>query len=234
MAAGFGPVAPSPAAPQRLTRSLAAALDLLAAQPAPATAADLASQAGQHRNTMRGHLEELVTARLATRRRADARTRGRPAWLYAARTAGADQPVVAREYAGLATALATQLAHTSRRPGEDAVRAGETWGAQLAQASPGQVTSSPMARRRVVRLLGGLGFAPTADVRATVVRLRRCPLLEAARQQPDVVCGVHLGIVRGALADWGAAGQHADLVPFAEPGACLLHLPAPANEATTS
>ena len=55
-------------------------------------------------------------------------------------------------------------------------------------------------------------------------RLRRCPLLEAAVEQPEVVCSVHLGIVRGALDTWGTTSDETSLVPFAEPGACLLHL----------
>jgi predicted ArsR family transcriptional regulator len=51
-------------------------------------------------------------------------------------------------------------------------------------------------------------------------------LLEAAHKYPEVVCGVHLGIVRGALAQYGADSEGTALLPFAEPGACLLHLPA--------
>jgi hypothetical protein len=49
------------------------------------------------------------------------------------------------------------------------------------------------ARRQVVDLLADLGFAPRADAAATVADLTQCPLLDAARHQPDVVCGVHLG-----------------------------------------
>ena len=43
-------------------------------------------------------------------------------------------------------------------------------------------------------------------------------------EQPEVVCSVHLGIVRGALDTWGTTSDETSLVPFAEPGACLLHL----------
>ena len=46
-------------------------------------------------------------------------------------------------------------------------------------------------------------------------------LLEAARSHPDVVCGVHLGIVEGALQEWAMPSQTAELLPFSEPGACL-------------
>jgi predicted ArsR family transcriptional regulator len=67
-----------------------------------------------------------------------------------------------------------------------------------------------------------LGFAPETEPAATSVRLTCCPLLEAARRQPDVVCGVHLGIVQGALAEWGVPAQQTELSPFAERGACRL------------
>ena len=72
----------------------------------------------------------------------------------------------------------------------------------------------------LVELLDDLGFAPRADERHRVVRLTRCPLLEAAHRYPDVVCGVHLGIVRAALEDYGTASDGAALHPFSEPGAC--------------
>jgi hypothetical protein len=36
---------------------------------------------------------------------------------------------------------------------------------------------------------------------------------------------VHLGLVRGALEEYGADPTGSDLVPFAEPGACLLVVP---------
>jgi predicted ArsR family transcriptional regulator len=81
-----------------------------------------------------------------------------------------------------------------------------------------------------VAVLDGLGFAPETDRHATRVRLRQCPLLEAAREQPDVVCSVHLGIVRGALGAWGAESGDVTLVPFAEPGACLLHVGRPERD----
>jgi predicted ArsR family transcriptional regulator len=79
----------------------------------------------------------------------------------------------------------------------------------------------------VVGLLEQLGFAPLADARVGVVKLRRCPLLEAAQQYPDVVCGVHLGVVRGALEELGAdpgRTEQTALQPFSEPGACRLDL----------
>ena len=102
-------------------------------------------------------------------------------------------------------------------------------------ARPGATPSpAPRARRRATArsprgarsstILEGVGFAPEADDRATTARLTRCPLLDAAKEFPDVVCGVHLGIVRGALDEYGADSRRTDLAPFSEPGACRLDL----------
>ena len=83
-------------------------------------------------------------------------------------------------------------------------------------------------------MLGDLGFAPVPqEDDPAQVRLTRCPLLEAAHRHPEVVCGVHLGIVRGALAQLGADPSGAGLVPFAEPGACRLVVP-PGDRAPSS
>src|SRR5699024_8993743 len=79
------------------------------------------------------------------------------------------------------------------------------------------------------------GFAPEpvgADASPSVeapterrsYRLTRCPLLEAAHEHPDIVCGVHLGLVRGALEVFGDHAAESELEPFSEPGACRLHL----------
>jgi predicted ArsR family transcriptional regulator len=203
------------------SRAVGAVLDLLATQSQPVTAAALAQLSGQHPNTVREHLDALVDGGLATRERAPASGRGRPAWLYAA--APQAEPA-SHEYAGLATALATQLSRTSPDPRATALEAGRAWGEQLATDGHRRPGSAAGARREVVDLLDGLGFAPSADARAMTVRLRRCPLLEAARELPEVVCSVHLGIVRGALDTWETRSAQTTLVPFAEPGACVLHL----------
>ena len=222
MAAGFGPL-PSSASRVHEAPGRAAAGVLVALENSgeAVTVAALAEELGQHPNTVREHLDALVYSGLAERTRAASAGRGRPAWLYAAVPAPA---AGSREYAGLATALAMQLARTSEHPSEEAATAGRAWGAHLATSARPQPRSQPAVQRGVVDVLDELGFEPETRGRSTTVRLRRCPLLEAAREQPEVVCSVHLGIVRGAMDTWGADSRGVGLVPFAEPGACLLHL----------
>jgi predicted ArsR family transcriptional regulator len=213
---------PRPAGPARpLSPSRSAILDHLRAQAEPVTQAALSELTGLHGNTVREHLDALVRAGLARRVRAEPSGRGRPAWLYDATTEGS-----VGEYAGLAAALAGSIARTSTDPGKDAAAAGEAWGHELARDRAAATPDRESAGRALPTLLDDLGFAPSQDPEVpSRVRLERCPLLAAAHRHPEVVCGVHLGLVRGALEEYGADPTGSDLVPFAEPGACLLVVP---------
>ena len=195
---------------------------MLRDQPEPLTQAALVRVTGLHANTVREHLQTLVRRGLVARSRAEPKGRGRPAWLY---ELTAVQPETA-EYAGLAAALAAAIARTSATPGKDATLAGEEWGRELARIQGAAPRSPDAARDHVVAMLGDLGFQPEREASdPAAVRLTRCPLLEAAHRHPEVVCGVHLGIVRGALEEYGADPAGSDLVPFSEPGACRLVVP---------
>ena len=193
--------------------------------------ADLSTATGLHPNTLREHLDALEEAGLVRRRDAAPSGPGRPRALY---QAVPPEPAGRAEYAGLAAALAATIHRTSDDPSRDATEAGELWGRELAAdhgapTRPGDVA----ARGQVVALLTEMGFAPDADRASTSVRLTRCPLLDAARRHPDVVCAVHLGIVRGALEEYGADPSPAELLPFSEPGACRLHLASSAGSDAT-
>jgi predicted ArsR family transcriptional regulator len=233
---GYGPLPTAQMKRRRshLSTAQAAILEALIDQPEPCTVAALSAQIGQHANTIREHLDRLSNGGLVVRTQAPPQGRGRPAWLYsAAREVGSDQG--AREYAALACVLAAHVGRTSAQPSDDAIEAGRMWGRDLVRASDlgmGQVSAarSPSAvatRRTVVGLLEGLGFAPSTDARVSVVKLHRCPLLEAAHKNPQVVCSVHLGLVRGALDELGADPERTEVTalrPFSEPGACRLDM----------
>ena len=200
--------------PAQLPPSRAAVLDALPAAGDGVPLADVALRTGLHVNTVREHLDALVAAGRAERRRAAPVGRGRPAWLYlATQIVEGGAP-----YAVLAATLATALAATSATPREDAAVAGAGWGRELVRERSG---AEP--REQVAEVLERLGFAPEAEHAGRVLHLTRCPLLAAARQHPDVVCAVHLGLVRGALTELGAEPA-AELFPFSEPGACRLEL----------
>ena len=204
-----------------------------------ATVADLVAAVGGHPNTTRHHLRALRSAGLVRAEQTPpSGGRGRPATRYAATRAGreADSPgsggAAAEEYVALAGAFAQRLAERDGDPGADARAIGQAWGGGLAAshaAAEGDGTDRS-AEERVLGLLDRLGFSPAAEPgdesgSGTTVLLRTCPLLDAAKRHPDVVCQVHLGLVTGALEGFGAPADGVGLVPFARPGACVLSLP---------
>lgn len=218
------------------------------------TVARVADRVGTHPNGVRRHLEALAAAGLvatvddtvdeeaipvaekaAPGRRRGSR-RGRPSVRYAvtaagwAATAGTRAPISA-DYLGMTAAFADHLAWRSSFPATEAREVGLSWGRALARGrddaragEPRPTDAGEAARDRVVDLLQTLGFSPRRRT-GSLVALRTCPLLDAARTRPDVLCQVHLGLVRGASAAYGGRGEGGQLTPFAEPGACLLELP---------
>ena len=160
------------------------------------TLTELQDLTGLHANTLRGHLEALVAGGNASRIASRSGGRGRPAWSYLAR-----EP----EYAALAMALASGLDQGAEGGSTDprtldpaAVRGGRAWGERL-RAQLGAVEDG---RERVLLALTHTGFAPEAS--GDHVTLHACPLLDAARSHPSVVCAVHLGLVEGVLGRRGA------------------------------
>lgn len=213
--APFGPE-PMPAAPV-LTPAQRTVLDELRSAVGPARVGDVASALGLHANTVREHLDALVDAGLALRRRADSAGRGRPAWLYSA--AATPEESMLRAYTGMAVALAGQLRASSDDPAAQARDLGRSWGRELARSASSDAAD---VRERVIAQLSDFGFAPVDG--ADDIELTRCPLLDAARRYPDVTCQIHLGLVQGTLDDAGDMRTRPVLRPFARRGACALRL----------
>lgn len=212
-----------------LTRPRARVLELLQQLDSPVSAEDVALRFDQHVNTVRLHLEYLAERGLVLRGRAPGTGRGRPSWHYRANPDSQEPDRRVREYGALAGALAAHIVRTSSRPADDAYTAGLEWGRTEARARHLRATSTADARRTVVSILEALGFAPVANGRTTTVHLTQCPLLDVARQYPDVVCQVHRGLVGGLLQSLGADAADADLRPFSDPGSCRLRLDAAAT-----
>jgi predicted ArsR family transcriptional regulator len=198
-------------------------LRLLRAAGTQLSIAAIASQLGVHPNTVRFHLDALVSSGLAEHAAAAHGRPGRPAQLYrAVRRMG---PAGPRRYRLLADILVQSVA-AGPEPRVRAADAGRAWGRMMADPAG---TGEPVAR--LVSLLGELGFDP--DLRDSddgqQVGLRHCPFLELAQARAQVVCPVHLGLMQGAMAAWDASVTVDRLTPFAQPDLCVAHL-APAGD----
>jgi predicted ArsR family transcriptional regulator len=128
-----------------------------------------------------------------------------------------------RPYAQLAAVLADQLGATDRAA-DAATEAGTRWGRAIAAGTePAETPAEAMAR--LVRLLDEAGFEPEPPEDADgPIRLRRCPFGRLAVEREPVVCGVHLGLMRGALESMRAPLEATSLEPFVRPDLCLAHL----------
>ena len=214
-----------PARPPALGESRARVLDTLRESAAPAGVADVAERVGLHPNTARFHLDGLVDAGLARRQAEDRGQPGRPRTVYTA--TAADAPAGQRSYRLLAEMLTSIVADTLPSPAPAAEAAGEAWGRYLAERpAPSRRVDAEEGIRRLSAVLSGAGFAPDAveDVTRPVLPLRHCPFREVAEQHRDIVCSLHLGLMRGVLSEVRAPLTADRLEPFVGPSLCLAHL----------
>lgn len=188
-----------------MTAAQARVLAALRGAGRPLTLAELVAGTGLHENTLRGHLDALVAGDKVTRFAVRGGGRGRPAWRFAARDP---------EYAALALALAAGLDSAVGETGarEAAVRAGRHWGSRLRSEL---MTDGTDERDVLLLALEHAGFGP--DDAGEAVWLSRCPLIDAARAHPRVVCGVHQGLIEGVLGRTGAV-----LEPFVTADTCRV------------
>lgn len=208
------------------TVSRASILELVRAAGGGLTIAEVGERTGLHPSTARSHLDRLVDAGLLVKARASGGQPGRPAWRYRVATGEAPAPA---PYRALAAALLDHLSQQGRGDVRaQVVRAGQDWGRHLAAAVP--PGGNPVDT--LLTVLRSLGFDPalhpTADG-STEIHLSTCPFLELVSRNPDAICGLHVGVVRGALEQAGAPPNDAVLEPFGAPTACVVRLTLPAG-----
>ncbi|WEO77077.1 hypothetical protein BJQ94_17260 [Cryobacterium sp. SO2] len=205
------------------------ALALLAGSVAPLDVAAVAAALGLHITTARFHLEHLEAAGLVERRIARAGQRGRPHVLFSA--VAAPVPVEDAQQQ-LTQALAAVIGEDADGGRARSVRAGERWSAQYAAVADGTSADVPPADAPatdlvppLLRVLTEIGFEPELRADESVIALTACPFRAEARANPDVVCSVHLGLMKGVARSLGRDGEGIRLEPFVQPQLCLVHLP---------
>jgi predicted ArsR family transcriptional regulator len=231
--------------------SRVAVLEALRTSARPLDVQAIAAAVGLHANTVRSHLDQLVDAGLAARATELRTTPGRPRLLFraVAQPTGSDAEDSYRMLACVLASAIDEAGPKTGQPGSVATEAGRRWG-QRAVESQDALDASPDehsepgdhddAVGRIVALLDDVGFAPrlrdsvaaTTDPRATgtgpatatVIELHQCPFREVAIEHSEVVCGVHLGLIQGALDQMHASPFAVLLEPFVSPVLCLAHL----------
>ncbi|MFC4947345.1 helix-turn-helix transcriptional regulator [Pseudonocardia sp. GCM10023141] len=210
-------------------------VDALRAADGPRSAHELAAECGLHVTTVRFHLEILGSAGLVRSRPEATGGRGRPRLVYS--PAAAADPGTGYEL--LAMMLAQSWGDTASERAERAERAGRAAATTQplaplvphAAPAPAPVLSMEAAVAEVADTFAELGFEPeVAPVEAGLqIRLHACPFRAVATAHPEVVCSLHLGLIRGALEELGGSATAAGLEPFVEPDLCVAHIVATAE-----
>lgn len=201
-------------------------LDLLRGSATALDVQEIAEQSDLHPNTVRFHLKILVAAGLSCCRSDPRRgASGRPRLLY---TAAADQSGTLHQsgYQLLADILASYLAASSTIPRGLPEEAGRAFARHRRSSQPFAETSSDEAMRQVIAMFAELGFQPELASHGPHQRmlLHACPFRALATKYPDVICAVHLGLLKQSLANLSAAVQATRLEPFVTPHLCIAHL----------
>jgi predicted ArsR family transcriptional regulator len=186
--------------------------------------AELTTRVGLHHNTVRSHLDVLMRAGLVSGETERRDVPGRPRVVY--RPTSPTNQEDGDGFRLLAHILTSYLAGSAADPDGEAREAGRTWGRYLIERpAPFAKLSANEALTRLTALLSELGFTPELDDRAPDRRilLHHCPFEDLATSHPEVTCGVHLGLIRGALAEMGAPVEGTSLDRFVEPSLCIAH-----------
>lgn len=218
------------------------------------SAQELAEVVGLHLTTVRFHLDQMVDAGLLTEvRAAPSGGAGRPRKLYsvpAVPMQAPTEPQALEAYAALSEIMTRAAGQTS--PADELTahdqasleqtprvleESGRQWArdhvgrvvAEVRQAGPATTPGAWLGKIGVVLdLLVGWGHAPelrtTAGAAETDILLRDCPFLALAKDQPHLVCGVHRGLLRGALDALGEESVELDLAPLIDQRTCRAHL----------
>jgi predicted ArsR family transcriptional regulator len=179
----------------------------LARSSRPLATAEIAETLDLHPNTVRPHLERMRDVGLLDVE-TDARGAvGRPQHRYSLAT---DAPTLGLEPATfpVLARMLVRLAATAGLGSGEAVEAGRDEGAIDAhEADVAGNGDGHVCLRALVARLDALGFDPAVvddDGEATVA-FTHCPFRELAERHPEVVCGLHRGLVEGFVAAVGGA-----------------------------
>lgn len=222
-------------------------VDLLAGLPEHdpgLSAAELAVRLGVHVSTVRFHLDRLRDAGVVTGDLTHDHAVGRPGMRYTLSDRTAANHHDGEHLRMLAQLLAESFRATSRERSYAPEELGERWAVLHARDVVGIGTEDQAPARtpgqwfakvgRIVDLLLAWGYAPELSTRDNGerfdLRLRECPFLELAKADPDLICGIHRGLLRGALREFGEPASRVVLEEFTDPPLCRVQISRTATE----
>jgi predicted ArsR family transcriptional regulator len=190
------------------------------------TAAQLGEALGLHVTTVRFHLDQLTSAGLVRTHFTNAFGVGRPRKVYAVarNDQGQRQTDNSAPYLQLLAELLTSSYQSPLTPSE----LGARWireNVRLERTAPATTPGGWLTKLgRIVQVLEAWGYRPdvttTEGGRVCRIDLADCPFVDLARANPDVVCGIHHGLLAGALEQLGEDQSEVDLHPFSGPALC--------------
>lgn len=197
------------------------------------TAAEVGARLDLHVTTARFHLDQLVGGGLVESRFEKQRGAGRPKKVYAVAPGSLrDERRDAAGMAILAGLLAQTFAATGNGELPTPIEAGRAWAHENVPASavppadsPGRWLGKVGEMTDLLREWGYFPAVTTTDAgRTAIVMLDHCPFLALAKQNPAVVCGIHRGLIAGAMEQLGEPQATVSLEPFVGPNLCRAHV----------
>lgn len=187
----------------------------LARSARPLATSDIAESLALHANTVRPHLEKMRDAGLITIEVGGRGDVGRPQHRY---SIASDAPSLGLEPPTMPVLARMVLAMAKRLQAspEDAAAVGEDEGRRRARPH----AAAPSTLEALVSDLDRLGFDPIVtdaetvsdgadlergDGTDAVVAFANCPFADLAHEHPELVCGLHRGLVDGFVAQMGDA-----------------------------
>jgi predicted ArsR family transcriptional regulator len=153
--------------------------------------AELTQHLSVHHNAVRQHLAKLVDAGLLNESTAPTTGRGRPRLHYMVRPSVESRWGARGPYERLTLLLSEVI-----RTGEAPIDVGRRAGRREFEAGHGE--ADPVAR--LAEWMDRQGFEPTLRRKGNRVDidLGACPVGNTAAADPEIICGLHLGLAQGA------------------------------------
>jgi predicted ArsR family transcriptional regulator len=175
----------------------------IARAPRPLATAEISETLGLHTNTVRPHLERMRDVGLLEQRTVNDGAVGRPHHRF---SLASDAPSLGLEPPA-SVSLSTMLLDVAATSGADNTDAREA-GRQQGTRDVARYPASTDVLSVLVGELDRMGFDPqivadddTDDM--VTIGFAHCPFADSAQSNPEVVCGLHHGLIEGAISTRG-------------------------------